>query len=512
MAVLCDGAGTGKPAREAAVRAVETLPQHYRARPRSWEPERAVLECTRVLNRALYQESRARFERVEMVATLAVVVIEGDRLWGLNLGDSSVYLWRAGVLETLSVAHVDTLQTSMLTQALGMTEVVEPHGFTRELQDGDVVLLCSDGVSNHVSEEALASLLQGRATAASIVDAARALAQVESLDDMSAVVLDIQQTGKLRAMKERSLEIPAALQKGLEWDGYTLVRSFQGSDRVWLAEKDGQRVVVKFAPLEAAEHARYLDAFTFETWNATRVSTHHFVHAWEPPGQTARYYVMEFVDAPSLAAVLLERMLSVDSAVALGAFLAEAMQILLRLDLAHGDLKPENILCIGDYARLDFKLVDLGSATPLFAVASRAGTASYLAPERFQGAAVSERTEIFAVGVTLYQALTKQWPFGEIERFQTPTFATAPRVTRLNPNVPPWLDTVIARALAIPPEQRYQHYSELAFDLANPTKVQPLHDAGAPLLVRNPLLFYKVGFWLLALVCGWLAVLLLGRS
>ena len=58
--------------------------------------------------------------------------------------------------------------------------------------------------------------------------------------------------------------------------------------------------------------------------------------------------------------------------------------------------------------------------TEFFSVTSRAGTASYLAPERFQEAPISERTEIFAIGVTLFEALTQAFPFGEIERFQTP--------------------------------------------------------------------------------------------
>ena len=226
-------------------------------------------------------------------------------------------------------------------------------------------------------------------------------------------------------------------------------------------------------------------------------------------GQTARYYVMAFVDAPSLGTVLHERVLSVDSAVSLGSFLVEASLVLLRLDLAHADIKPENILCIGDYAKLSFKLVDLGSAAPLFSVSSRAGTASYLAPERFHGAPISERTEMFAIGVTLYQALTGKLPFGEIERFQTPNFTTAKRVSKLNPNVPPWLDAVIARAIAINPERRYQHYSEMAFDLQNPRKVQPFLEAGAPLLETHPLLFYKTGFFVLLFLCLWLALQLL---
>ena len=512
IAVLSDGAGLGEPARQAARRAVDSLIEHYSARPRTWAPQRALVEFTRILNRSLYQESQAQYGRSEMVATLAAAVIEGDRLFGVNIGDSRVCLWRDDEVQTLSVDHIEPTHKNMLTRALGMTEDVEPNVFSADLRDGDVAFLCSDGVSNHFDGPELALALKLRSTARNIVFSARKRASAETADDMSAVVLDIQETGKLRAMNERTLSIPVALKKGDFVDGYELIRAFHGTDRVWLADKDMQRVVIKFAPVEAIDSEQHRDAFTRETWNATRAQSVHFVRAYEPPGQTARYYVMEFVNAPSLHSVLQERVLSVDSAVALGKFLAEASHNLLRLDLAHGDIKPENILCVGDYASLFFKLVDLGSAAEIFSITSRAGTASYLAPERFHGAPVSERTEIFAIGVTMYQALTGRLPFGQIERFQTPAFTAPKRASKLNPNIPPWLDAVIARCLAINPARRYQHYSELSFDLAHPAEVQPFFDEDAPLLERNPLGFYKMGFFILLAVTLWLALKLLMKK
>jgi serine/threonine protein kinase len=400
----------------------------------------------------------------------------------------------------------------VLTRALGMTTDVEPHFFERELHTGDVAFLCSDGVSNHLNPDALAVELATGATARSIVKTARKQATDETMDDMSAIVLDVAEPGKLRAMSERDLTIPGPLRRGEMIDGFELVRAFQESDRVWLAEKEGRRVVLKFAPREAIDSEAHLNAFTRETWNATRLDSDVFARCHEPAGQTFRYYVMEFVDAPSLSKVLQDRRLSVDSAIGLGRFLAEAGALLLRHDLVHGDIKPENILCVGDYAKLTFKLLDLGSAAEVFSVTSRAGTASYLAPERFHGAPISERTEIFAIGVTLYQALTGGYPFGRIERFQTPVFQAPKRPAKLNPNLPPWLEAVILRAISRNPERRYQHYSELAFDLANPNKVEPFFEQDAPLLERNPLGFYRAGFYVLLLLALWLLLQLLARQ
>jgi serine/threonine protein kinase len=322
-------------------------------------------------------------------------------------------------------------------------------------------------------------------------------------------VIDIERTGKMRAMSQKPLPILEKLAKGDLVDGYELIRPFADTDRVWLAVKDGRKWTLKFAPTEAAGDEAILERFVKEAWNASRVEGEPFASAFTPDVATARYYVQEFVEAPSLKALLKSRALSVDEAVALGQFLCDAESRLLRFDLVHGDVKPENLLVLADYDRVRFKLVDLGSCAEIFSVTSRAGTASYLAPERFHSAPISERTEVFAIGVTLYEALTRKFPFGEVERFQTPVFHPTKHPSSLNPNVPPWLDHVILRALSIEPKRRYQHFSELLFDLHHPERVEPFYQTGTSLIERNPLGLYRAGFWTLAALSAYLLLRLL---
>ncbi|MDB6139222.1 MAG: serine/threonine protein phosphatase, partial [Verrucomicrobiaceae bacterium] len=239
VAVLCDGAGTGAPAREAAERAVRSVTENYWAKPRTWLPQRALSEFTHLINRTLHEESMARFDRVEMVATLAAAVIEGDRLYGINVGDSRVCVLRDGRLIQLSQDHVSKEQSHVLTRALGLEQEVQPHAFESPIGAGDVVVLCSDGVSNHFTHETMGAALKKCASARTLVTDARSRAVAQSLDDMSAIVLDVAETGKLHAMNDRQLSIPEALRKGEVIDGYQLVRPFQNADRVWLADKDG---------------------------------------------------------------------------------------------------------------------------------------------------------------------------------------------------------------------------------------------------------------------------------
>ena len=506
IAVLADGAGAARGGAEASRRIVDSLVGNYAARPREWTPQHALSEFARLINQTLYQESLARFDSPELVSTLSVAVVEGDRLFGLNVGDSRVYLARDGALEQLSRDQVDPEHTHVLRSAIGLGPNLDAHCFERTLRDGDLALLCSDGVSNVLADDELNTHLAHRGSARTLVLRAREHATEETLDDLSAVVIDVTKTGTLRTVSQIPLPIPDTLRKGALIDGYELQRPFAGTDRVWIALKDERRWTLKFAPLEARDNEPILAQFVKEAWNASRVEGEWFASAFTPEEATARYYVQEFIEAPSLKSVLKSRALAIDEAIALGRFLAAGCARLLKLDLVHGDLKPENLLVVTDYDRLRYKLVDLGSSAEIFSVTSRAGTASYLAPERFHGAPISERTEIFAIGVTLFESLTRIFPFGEIERFQTPVFRTPKRPAALNPNIPAWLDALILRCLAVDPERRYQHYSELAFDLANPERVEPFHQPGTPLLARNPLVFFRTGFFVLLALCLYLLI------
>jgi serine/threonine protein phosphatase PrpC len=514
VAVLADGAGTSPIAREAAQRAVSSFVNHYQSRPRAWTPQKSLSEFARVINRTLHHDSMVRFGTPELITTLSVAVIEGNRLFGLNVGDSRVYLLHDGQVTQLSRDHVAqrTGLSHVLDKALGLESEVEPYVFEAELTDGDVAMLCSDGIFNTLSSDELDRNLRARSPAGVYVLSARAHATAQTQDDMSVIVLDVEKTGRLATVKDMALGIPDKLRRGDELDGFTLVKSFQHNDRTWLATRDGQRFVLKLAPLEARENEEILHLFAKEMWNAQRLHDDRFFpRAFAPANATARFYAMEFIEAPSLKAFLRSRRLSVDEAIALGTFLLNAAQYLLRFDLVHGDIKPENILVVPGYDCIQFKLIDFGSVAEIFSVTSRAGTASYLAPERFHETPISERTELFAVGVTLYEALTNAFPYGEIERFQNPRFHDPKRPIKLNANVPLWLESVLLRALARDTNGRYLHYSEMLFDLGNPERVAPFRQKSEPLLQRDPLLLYKTGFFILLAVVVALLLILLKR-
>lgn len=497
VSVLCDGVGSAKRGGIAARQCVKFFIDQFKTRPKAWDIPKTMEVFTRHINALLFKESMAQYGQIELLTTLCLSVIEGDTLYTLNLGDSRIYLLDThDIFSRLSTDHTmdDAHMSHVLTKACGLSENVEFSITSTQIRPGDTLVMCSDGVYNLVDDEEFKTLLIKGLGAGSILSHAEKTIEPALRDDMSLQIFRIESLDPLHAIKNAPLPIPEALHEGDVIDGYTLIEPMMQHRRIWKVQGVNTTAVMKF-PI-SDDDPMALDEFVKEAWYARQITHKAFPKAWVPSDRTMRYYLMEQVEGIDLATYLKKRPLSVDHAIELGKFLHRVEAHLLHLGLVHGDIKPENIIVLQKEGEsgIDFKMVDFGSVVEIFSQNSRAGTPSYLAPERFIGNAINESTEIFAIGVTLYWALSGKLPYGEIEPFQTPTFKEAKALTRHNSNVPLWLESVIMRSIAIEPERRYCHYSELFYDLKSPNRVKPYFNPSMSLIERSPVLFYKTGF------------------
>jgi len=501
VAIVCDGVGSATEGAQAAKRTTAHLMNNFKIRPKSWNIEKSILTFIESINAILYQESQINYESSELVTTLTIVVIQGNRLYGANVGDSRVYLLRDNKLNQLSHDHAMDEKgfENVLTQAIGIAPEVEPYYFENILQKDDKILLCSDGLYNVLDEKTLTEKIPYGATA--LVKKASKIEKDNLPDDTTAVVVEVLKADEYATLRRQKLKIPETLKKGQIIDGYELIKPLIQNERTWLVHKKTKDYVMKFAPLEAKEDATLLDLFVKEAWNAKRLKTNFFPKAVIPKTRTMRYYVMQLFKGDELENYLHNKHLTVDDTVELATTLLKMAQYLLKFDLVHGDIKPQNIMIAKDEKEnLAFKIIDFGSITEIFSTNSKAGTPSFLSPERFIGEAISERSEIFSIGVTLYMALTKKYPYGEIEPFQNPIFKEAKPPSFHNKNIPQWLDSVVMRSIAIDKEQRYEHYSEMQYELTHPEKVKPYFIKNAPLIEKSPEIFYKRAFTLMTFI------------
>jgi serine/threonine protein phosphatase PrpC len=498
IAVLCDGVGSAQEGALAAKKATLHIINNFKNIPRTWSIEKAIKEFIKSINSILYTQSIHEYERPEYITTLTVVVIKGSRLYGANAGDSRIYLLRDNKLNQLSYDHNEDGMPNVLSNAIGISSEVQIHYFENNIEKQDKILLCSDGLYSLMSNDTLSKNIPNGAY--NIVKKASSLVDDNLPDDTTAVILEILQIDQVELMKNLNLQIPEKLKKGDIIDGYELTLSLIQNDRTWVCKKNNQEYVIKFAPYEAIDNEEILDLYIKEAWNAKRLKAGFFPKSFIPKHRTARYYLMTKLDGINLKQYLKKRNLSIDEAIILAKTLLGMEEYLLKFNLVHGDIKPENIIVIQRDGKRIFKIIDFGSITEIFSIASKAGTPSYLAPERFKGSAINERTEIFAIGVTLYQSLTGYFPYGEIEPFQNPTFGTAKKLQKLNNTIPNWFESLILRAISSDENLRYSNYSYMKFELEYPEKVKPFFDKKTPLLKKDPLKFYKFGFYFLLLL------------
>ncbi len=222
------------------------------------------------------------------------------------------------------------------------------------------------------------------------------------------------------------------------------------------------------------EQREYRERFFLEAQAAGRLLHPGIVTIFDtgedPEGHNA-FIVMEFIAGQSLDRLLSEKTkkLPLDTALLLTEELAEALDHAHGQGVVHRDMKPANILVTteGRAKIADFGIAKLNLAN-LTLPGRVLGTPAYMSPEQLEGEAVDRRSDLFSLGAILYHMVTGYGPF-QGNSATTVCFKVANReplrATALDPDLPPELDAIIARAMAKDPVQRYQRGLEFALDL-----------------------------------------------
>jgi serine/threonine protein kinase len=319
-----------------------------------------------------------------------------------------------------------------------------------------------------------------------------------------------------------SLAPPPLPEPGGLLDGYRIIRELHSSSRshVYLAldTRTNTPVVVKVPSIDLRSDAAYRKRFMMEEWIARRLSSPHVLKA-HPQSDTRSYLytVAEHVDGQTLAQWMIDHPNpDLETVRNIVEQIAKGLRAFHRLEMLHQDLRPQNIMIDRSGT---VKLIDFGSArvagvietAPEMVGEGILGTAQYTAPEYFVGERGTPRSDLFSLGVIVYQILTGRLPYGaEVAKTRSPRQQARLRyipASEFNPRVPDWVDLALRKAVHPNPLKRYEELSEFTFDLRHPNPGL-LKSARPPLAERNPILFWKCVSAVLALTI----VVLLCRS
>jgi serine/threonine protein phosphatase PrpC len=509
IAALSDGMGGAKGGRVAAELAVRTFIEASLGQPATLGIARIGARAVDAVNRWIHAVGSTDTELNGMACTLSALVLCGRRAHVLHVGDSRVYRLRDDKLTLLTRDH--TLgapgTTHALTRAVGAQDILRADHSADAAQVHDRYLLCSDGVHGALSQQRILAALCKRAapreTAFQLVTEAAATADS---DNATAIVVDVlglpatQYADLELAFGNRPLRTTPvagetvddfALTEMLGDGPYT--RVFRATDKV-----DGRTVILKFPKSRPGLDDVLRTALLRETWIASHVRSPFVTEAIEPPAErrSCVYGVMPCYEGETLEQRLLRKpAINLTTGLDIALKLAKAVAALHRAGIVHRDVKPENVILQPGGG---LKLIDLGVARlPQLEdteLANSPGTPSYMAPELFTGSSASEETDLYALGVTLYRMFAGgAYPYGEIAPFSQPRFTRVTPLARHRPDLPAWLDHILARAVAVDPKVRFADVIEFAFELEHGSlRARPMSVTRTPFYERNPTRFWQL--------------------
>ncbi len=507
VAVTADGVGSSEAGKEASEYCVQGFIADYYSTPMSWSVQTSAERIIHSLNSWLYSQGQRRYaSELSLASTLAVLILKSTTASLFHVGDSRIYLIRKGEIKQLTKDHrliVDRNKT-YLARAMGGEYEVNLDYSSFNIQKGDLFVLNTDGIHEFLDDTTIQNLAMCDDCEQAAQQIVQAALDAGSDDNVTCQVIRIEQLPNQNDNEYykqlTALPFPPPLEAGMILDHYRIIREIHTSVtiQVYLAKdtRNNKTVVIKTPSVNFEDDPAYIDRFMHEEWVGKRINNPHVFKIYPTEEErSCLYYVTEFLEGKPLSQWILDNPEPDLSEVRrMAEQIVKGLRGFHRKEMVHQDLKPENIMIDpdGDVKIIDFGCVQVAGLQEIYTPIEDehvAGTANYIAPELFDGFQATPKSDMYALGVTLYTMLSHgHYPYGAQEKAKKQKSYDYISVRTYNNHVPIWMDGALEKAVHPNPEKRYARFSELLLDLSKPNP--SLMKTDAPLIERNP-----VGFW-----------------
>jgi len=517
--LVSDGVSSAEAGREASQTAAEKFQEEYFQTPDTWSVAKSGEQILSTINLKLFRKSHEFSSDTKgYLATFSALVIKGRTAHFFHVGDSRIYLMRAGVLTQYTTDHVASLGQDryFLARAIGMDNRLNIDYGRIPLEPGDRLLLSSDGVHDFIPQQNLQALLAEdnsvEAIAANLIQTAL---ENGSDDNVSAVVAEIialpYESLDDYSAKLTRLPFPPALSKGMKLDGYEVLRELFASSRsqLYLVRdmESGEVLAMKTPSPNYEEDTTYIDQFIQEEWIGIRIQHPNVVKIIrQNRSRSFLYYLMEYIEGVSLAQwIESNKPPSPKRVIHLVKQIAEGLKAFHENEAIHQDLKPGNVIVTPDDRAivLDFGSVfvaGLAECIRPIKLEGVLGTAGYSDPLYLRGHNPGIQGDVYSLATICYEMFTHHLPYGEqIENcrsaFDYDQLRYIP-ASRYNPIVPEWFDGALKKGTEFELDSRYRTIDDFMQDLLHPN---PEFLRDDPVVEKNAstLVFWKLlsGFW-----------------